>query len=141
VAVLLALSGTELVSAGSSGATVARAVNLSASAGVKAALKSTFEIDEHVPTSAITGIEPGRLWYAYDGTTKTYWAVASMKLSEHVSEKVGIEMQDGGSQAIFARLRGHRWTVDRIIGEPYCIGFTGSNIPDVVRALWGICGT
>lgn len=141
VAALIALCLTGLVPARSSGASAPRAINLAASPGVKVALITTFEIDRHVPPSAITGFVPGALWYAYDEITKTYWAVGSMDLSDHVSERVAIEMQDGGSNLIFRRLRGHHWTLDWTIGEPYCDGFTHSNVPSAVRILWGICGT
>lgn len=141
MAILLALSLTGLVPATPSGASAPRAINLTASAEVKATLLLTFERVRHIPASAISGFDPAGLWYAYDVTTKTYWALGTMEPSSHVSERAAVELQDAGRFPIFRRLPGHHWMMDGLIGEPYCDAYTHSIIPDVVRALWFICGT
>jgi len=123
-----------------SGASAPTATNLVASPALKSELVTAFEVDEHIPESAILGIEPGALYYAYDRLTKTYWAVAMMEPSRHVSEQAGIKLQDGGRNPILARRPGHGWRVVWLIGPPYCSDYEAANVPANVRALWGICG-
>ncbi len=68
-----------------------------------------------IPPPAVAGISPGKLFYAFDPATSTYWAVATIKATEaasHTSAYVGF--QDGGSQAVFTQPSGEPWLVKSV---------------------------
>jgi hypothetical protein len=83
------------------------AINLVASPAIKAVPLITFESDDDIPARAIVGIEPGRLYNAYDRATRTYRALAPMVVAGHVSEQVGIPLQVGDGKGARSSSGGH----------------------------------
>ncbi len=129
VVVACLISCVGLTGDGTSSASTPSAINLVASPALKTELVTAFESDEHIPAAAIAGIEPGALYYGYDWVTKTYWAVAMMEVSNHVSEQASIKLQDGGRNPILARRPGHAWRVVWLVGPPYCSDYKVSTCP------------
>lgn len=96
------------------------AINLVVSPAIKAVPVITFKSDDDIPARAIVGIEPGRLYNAYDRATRTYWALAPMVVAGHVSEQVGIPLQDGdGKGARSSQWRPREHLVPGRLGDPF----------------------
>ena len=68
-----------------------------------------------IPPSAVDGIAPGKLYYAFDQATSTYWAVATFRATAAASQTSAyVGFQDGGSQAVFTRTSGGPWLVKSV---------------------------
>ena len=69
-----------------------------------------------IPPSAVAGITPRTLHYAYDPATGIYWAVAEFSATEAASrdEAVAAELQDGGNEAVFMQPPGGSWHVKSV---------------------------
>lgn len=77
-----------------------------------------------IPPSAVAGISPRTLDYAYDPATGTYWAVASFSATTAASQTDAfVGFQDGGNTAVFMRPSGASWQV-RSVG-PCMAGLPG----------------
>ena len=116
--------------------------NLVASAAVREELLTTFTTfradaantpgDAAIPPSAVGGISPGSLFYAFDPSSSTYWARASFYptlAASHTSASVGF--QDGGADPVFTRPSGSAWVV-KSVGPCY------SGLPVRVAETWGL---
>jgi hypothetical protein len=81
-----------------------------------------------IPPSAVSGISPGTLYYAFDSATRTYWAVATFSATQAASQTLAyVGFQDGGNEAVFMRPSGGPWLVKSI-------GTCLSGLPDAVAA-------
>jgi hypothetical protein len=100
---------------------------------VRSQLVTAFAPVHHVSVSEIGGTVPGSVFYAYDPSTRTYWAVASFYGAKSDSASVANSFQDAGSDGIFSRLATGTWRF-RGAGAPLdtCV------IPPPVRAAWGM---
>lgn len=68
-----------------------------------------------IPRSAVAGIAPRTLRYAYDPATGTYWAVADFSPTAAASQTAAfIGFQDGGNAAVFMRRPGGSWHVKSV---------------------------
>lgn len=85
-----------------------------------------------IPASAVAGITPGTLYYAFDPATSTYWAVATFSATEAASQTMEfVGFQDGGNQAVFARSSAGTWLVTSV-------GPCMAGLPADVAAAWGL---
>jgi hypothetical protein len=65
-----------------------------------------------IPPSAVGGIAPGTLSYAWDPATGTYWAAASFDATKAATRTPAfVGFQDGGNSAVFMRPAGQPWLV------------------------------
>jgi hypothetical protein len=87
--------------------------------------------------SDYTGLRPGETYYAYDATTRTYWAAAALDPSPS-STPAQVAAQDDGAYLLFSRPQGGSWTV-------YNVGLAGTpegspcpvTVPSTILGLWG----
>jgi hypothetical protein len=106
-------SGSATPSASSS----ASVQNLIVTASVRRQLRVAYLSYMHFPSSDIAGNVHNSVYYAYDTTTGTYWAMASFLASSTVSQTTAVSMQDGGSEGLFTKTADGAWQVQRG-GEP-----------------------
>jgi hypothetical protein len=64
-----------------------------------------------IPLSDVASTMPGRVYYAYDPATDTYWAEATFQGSRTASLKVLVGFQDGGSVGFYVRAARSGWQV------------------------------
>jgi hypothetical protein len=116
-------------------------MNLATTAAVRAALVAAFASGQHLEPRYVAGTVKGSVYYAFDGTTYTYWAMAEFSPTPAADEAhkrldgapgdPAIQFQDG--PWIFSRGASGSW---RLVGD------TGGSIcpprpPARVLALWG----
>ncbi len=116
--------------------------NLVASAAVRDELRAAFITyradaantpgDTAIPPSAVGGISPGSLFYAFDPSSSTYWARASFYPAVAASQtSATVGFQDGGADAVFTRPAASAWAV-KSVGPCY------SGLPVGVAETWGL---
>jgi hypothetical protein len=90
---------------------------------------------EHLTPDSYTGLRPGSAFYAYDATTRTYWAGAALVPSAS-SQRAQVSVQDDGSYRLFTRPAGGAWSVQDV----GLTGIAGTKcpvaVPTAVLALW-----
>jgi len=130
-------STSSLTSTTASGSTTSTAAsggpqNLTASASVKNALKEAYVAHNGLPADEVAGTAPNSVYYAYDPSTKTYWAIASFVPTAHASYDTEVAMQDEGCCGVFTKPAAGAWT--------YMAGFLGvpcpGQLPAAIEALW-----
>ena len=90
----------------------------------------------HLSLSDFTGLAPALTYYAYDTTTKTYWAGAGLVPSP-TSTRAQVSTQDDGAYLLFERHAGGSWTA-------YAVGLAGTSqasacpvtVPSAILGLW-----
>lgn len=86
-----------------------------------------------VPASGFAGVDRASAYYAYDFTTKTYWAAASL-VPKGSSTPAQMSVQDQGSYLLFSRAKGHPWQV-------FEVGSAGNGcpvtVPPAIAQRWG----
>jgi hypothetical protein len=114
-------------------AAISPAKNLEATNSLKSQLVAAFAPVHQVSVSEIGGTVPGSVFYAYDTSTSTYWAVAYFYGSKNDSANVANSFQDAGSDGVFSRLASGTWRF-RGAGFPMntCV------IPAAVRKVWAM---
>jgi hypothetical protein len=110
--------------------------NLAATGQVKAGLIAAFVAMKQIPAADVPGTAPGTVYYAYDSTTKTYWAFADFDLASNASYQTQVGFQDGGSQGLFSMTAGSPWFVQTGGNPTYCD--QASFFPAAVLAVWNI---
>ncbi len=65
---------------------------------------------KQVPAADFAGLERGHTYYAYDFTTKTFWAAAALRPRQG-STPAQVSVQDNGSYDLFERPQGGSWRV------------------------------
>jgi len=110
--------------------------NLVATGAVKQQLVAAAAAQLHLAASDFSGLEPGTTYYAYDFTTRTYWAAGSLVPSPR-SQKAQIAVQDNGSYDLFSQPKGGQWRV-------YQVGAAGTRgttcpvkVPAPITQRWG----
>jgi hypothetical protein len=110
---------------------------LTVSATDKQFLTQAFVYYAHLPAQDIAGTSPGSVFFAFDPTTNTYWALASFSPTPSASLKTQVAMQDGGNIGVFSKKPDSAW---RMLstggGVPFCVSRTA--IPPAVVAVWGL---
>jgi hypothetical protein len=103
-----------------------------ASASVKSALQAAYVAHNGLPANEIAGTAPNSVYYAYDPSTKTYWAIAAFVPTKNASDNTEVAMQDEGCCGVFTMPAGGAWT--------YMAGYLGvpcpGQIPATMQALW-----
>jgi hypothetical protein len=113
--------------------------NLVISSAGKSDLTTAFVAFKGISLSDIAGGGPtaGSVYYAYDPSTDTYWALADFATSSTASMQVQVNFQDGGSIGMFRRAgAAGAWHV-QLGGIPeWCSESTFFPLP--VLAAWSI---
>jgi hypothetical protein len=82
--------------------------------------------------SAVAGISPGTLYYAYDPSAGSYWAVATFSATTAASQRLAyVGFQDGGAEAVFTKSASGSWLVESV-------GLCLAGLPVGVAAMWGL---
>jgi len=106
--------------------------NLAPTRQLATQLVSAAAAKMHVPASGFAGIERGTAYYAYDFTTHTYWAGASL-VPRKDSMQAQVSVQDQGSYLLFDRYKGGPWHV-------FEVGAAGAGcpvtVPSAVAQRW-----
>jgi len=88
----------------------------------------------HVPASGFAGVERATAYYAYDFTTHTYWAAASLVPGKNAT-KAQMAVQDQCSYLLFARHKGGQWRVFEV-GAAGAGGACPVRPPSAVAQRW-----
>ncbi len=107
-----------------------------ATPSVKSQLVAAFVAGWHLKAGQVAGTAPGSLYYAYDQTTRTYWAEAAFLAARGDPPAM---MQDAGGYGVFSRAGGGGW---KFLGSAlpiFCREL--SVVPPAVLALWGVAPT
>jgi hypothetical protein len=110
--------------------------NLTVTPAVRATLTSTFVAYKNIAASDITGTAPDSVYYAYDPTTQTYWALAQFTPNTSAPTQVLVGMQDGGDFGLFSMHAGAAWTVQTGGYPPPCA--EAKYFPATVMEVWGL---
>jgi hypothetical protein len=107
------------------------------SATDKSFLTAAFVAYTHLPAQDIAGTTPGSVYFAFDPTTGTYWALASFSPTPTAALHTQVALQDGGNIGVFSRKAGSAWTMLSTGGAvPFCVSKT--QIPPGVVAVWDL---
>jgi hypothetical protein len=88
-----------------------------------------------IAPSAVAGISSGTLYYAYDPSTDSYWAVATFSATAAASQSMAyVGFQDGGDEAVFTKSASGSWLVESV-------GLCLTGLPVGVAAVWGVTAT
>jgi hypothetical protein len=111
---------------------------------VRSELTAAYVAYMHFNPANIAGTTPRSVYYAYDATTGTYWAMATFQPTKAaLGSKPGspafnmlVNMQDGGSTGLFSRASGGAWQVQDDSWPPQCaiIKF----FPKAVTTVWAL---
>lgn len=110
--------------------------NLVVSTTDKQLLTAAFVDYTHLPAQDIAGTAPGSVYFAFDPTTDTYWALASFSPTPSASQHTQIALQDGGNMGIFSRRPASAWQMLSTGSVPFCVSQTA--FPPGVVAVWGL---
>ena len=111
--------------------------NLVVTDALRSQLVAAGAAQHNLSPSDYTGLRAGETYYAYDATTHTYWAGASLDPSPS-STPAQVASQDDGAYLLFDRPQGGTWTV-------YDVGLAGTpegtacptTVPSAILGLWG----
>jgi hypothetical protein len=110
--------------------------NLTVTDAVRTQLTTAFVAYKHLDPSEITGTVQNSVYYAYDPSTQTYWALASFVPSTTAPQQVLVGMQDGGADGYFKMVGGGAWQVS--LGEYPSICGEQKFFPPTVISLWSL---
>ena len=134
-----ARSVTSTVGASSTASTApSQAQNLPVTAAIKTALVAAFASYDHIPEQDVSGLRSGSVYYAYQPSTGTHWALATVDPISTAPVSVLVKFQDGVDRAIFAERPGAGWSVVNLVGEHPCL--TRQGLPSAIESLWGMTG-
>jgi hypothetical protein len=112
--------------------------NLVISSTEKSQLTAAFVAFKAISLSDLAGGGPtaGSVYYAYDPSTDTYWALADFAPSSTASLNVQVGFQDGGSFGMYRKAGSGSWQVESPGEPPICneVKF----FPPAVLAAWSI---
>jgi hypothetical protein len=107
-----------------------------ATPAVKSQLVAAFVSGWRLRAAQVAGTAPGSLYYAYDLTTRTYWAEAAFLPAKGDPPAL---MQDAGAYGIFSRPARGTW---RFLGSSLPISCRElSAVPPAVLDIWGVAPT
>jgi len=108
------------------------AQNLAATAAVKSSLTAAYVAHNGLPANEVAGTAPGSVYYAFEPSTNTYWAIASFVPTSGASQQTQVAMQDDGCCGVFTQPSGGSWKFQAsFLGEP-CPG----QVPADLETLW-----
>jgi hypothetical protein len=112
--------------------------NLAISAAGKSDLTAAYVASKGISVSDISGggPMPGSVYYAYDPSTDTYWALADFQPSSTASQNAQVGFQDGGSYGMYRKAGSSSWQVQQPGFPPICeeVKF----FPQAVLMAWSI---
>jgi hypothetical protein len=112
------------------------AENLAMPGQVQHQLVAAAAAAKHVPAWDFVGLDPHTRYYAYDYTTGTYWASATL-VPRSSATAAEVSVQDNGSSDLFEKSTGGRW-------HAFEVGTAGTggtrcpvDVPAAVAVRWG----
>ena len=112
--------------------------NLVISSAGKSELTAAYVASRSISISDLAGGGPeaGSVYYAYDPSTDTYWALASFAPSSTASMNAQVGFQDGGSYGMYKKVGSGSWQVQQP-GFPEICG-EAKFFPQAVLTVWEI---
>lgn len=112
--------------------------NLVITSAEKSQLTAAFVALKGISLSDIAGAGPtaGSVYYAYDPSTDTYWALAGFETSTTAPFDVQVNFQDGGNTGMFRKAGAGAWQVQLGGVPPWCAESTFFPLP--VLAAWSM---
>jgi hypothetical protein len=110
--------------------------NLPVSNTVKNQLTSAYVAFHKYKTTDVIGTTPNSVYYAYDPSSGTYWALAGFVPSQEASYQVHVSMQDAGVFGWFSQKSGANWQAHNGNFPPWC--HADQFFPSSVLAVWSI---
>jgi hypothetical protein len=110
--------------------------NLSVSTAVRSELLTAFAAIKNIPVSDVAGSTPGSIYYAYDPSTQTYWAMGSYEPASTDPATVKNSFEDGGETGQFKKIGSGPWQAGTGGVPPYCAEI--SYFPRTVLEAWSL---
>jgi len=110
--------------------------NLAVSTAVRSELLTAFAASKKIPVSDVAGSRPGSLYYGYDPSTATYWAMASYDPASKVPLTVQVSFQDGGETGMFRKTGSGPWRVS--LGGAPAVCAEVRYFPPAVLTAWSL---
>ncbi len=110
--------------------------NLPVSNTVKSQLTSAYEAFNKFKATDVIGTAPNSVYYAYDPSSGTYWAMSGFVPSQEASYQVHVSMQDAGAFGWFSQKSGGNWRARNGSFPPWC--HADQFFPSGVLAVWSI---
>jgi hypothetical protein len=110
--------------------------NLLVSSDLRSQLTAAYVALRQIPGSDVSGTRPDSVYYAYDQSTNTYWAMADFMPAKTAPQNVLVNFQDGGSSGLFTKAGSGPWQV-REGGIP-AVCVESEFFPKPVLAAWSI---
>jgi hypothetical protein len=110
--------------------------NLPVSNTVKNQLTASYVAFRSFKATDVIGTAPDSVYYAYDPSSGTYWAMAEFVPSQEAGYQVKVSMQDAGGFAWFSQKSGGNWKPRNGSFPPWC--HADQFFPSGVLAVWAI---
>jgi hypothetical protein len=110
--------------------------NLPVSNMVKNQLTSAYAAFHKYKATDVIGTAPNSVYYAYDPSSGTYWAMSGFVPSQEASYQVHVSMQDAGAFGWFSQKSGGNWQAHNGSFPPWC--HADQFFPSGVLAVWSI---
>jgi hypothetical protein len=103
---------------------------------VRSQLTAAYVAFRQISVSDVSGTQPNSVYYAYDQTTNTYWAMADFMPAQTAPQNVQVGFQDGGSSGLFTKIGSGPWQVRQGGIPAVCV--ESQFFPKSVLAAWAI---
>jgi hypothetical protein len=110
--------------------------NLPVSNTVKNQLSTAYVAFRGFKATDVIGTAPNSVYYAFDPSSGTYWAMAEFVPSQEAGNQVQVSMQDAGGFAWFSQKSGDNWKARNGSFPPWC--HADQFFPSGVLAVWAI---
>jgi hypothetical protein len=135
---------TSSTSSTTTSTTSATPQNLPATPAIKGALTAAYVAHNGLPATEVAGTAPNSVYYGFEPSTNTYWAIAGFVPTANASMQTQVAMQDEGCCGVFSMTTGGSWKYV----APYQGGGTPcpGQVPADLWNLWhlvasGMCST
>jgi hypothetical protein len=123
-------------SASTTSSTTLGVQNLPVSDTVKNQLTAAYVAFHKFKATDVIGTAPDSVYYAYDPSSGTYWAMSGFVPSQEASSQVHVSMQDAGAFGWFSQKSGGNWKAHDGSFPPWC--HADQFFPSGVLAVWSI---
>lgn len=110
--------------------------NLPVSNTVKDQLTSAYVAFRNFKATDVIGTAPNSVYYAYDPSSGTYWAMSGFVPSQEASYQVHVSMQDAGAFGWFSQKSGGNWKAHDGSFPPWC--HADQFFPSGILVVWSI---
>ena len=110
--------------------------NLPVSDTVKKQLTAAYVAFHGFKATDVIGTAPNSVYYAFDPSSGTYWAMSGFVPSQEASYQVHVTMQDAGAFGWFSQKSGGNWKAHNGSFPPWC--HADQFFPGGVLAVWSI---